>query len=66
MDVIGAGGRRGREVLDKLLPHVGALMKPCAVFYLVLMDPVNEPAEVAKHLATQGFQVEVRLAVNGY
>lgn len=48
-----AGGLRGREVIDRFLPHVGDLLSSRGRFYLVLVDE-NRPKEVAKILAEQG------------
>ena len=49
-----AGGADGREVIDRLLPRVGALLRrPRGRFYMVLVEE-NRPADVAKILATQG------------
>jgi len=49
-----AGGPRGRLVLDRLLPRLGALLSPRGVFYLLGVKE-NAPAEIAELLAAQGF-----------
>ena len=48
-----AGGEKGREVLDMLLPHVQRLLAPRGVFYCVLLSS-NVPEEVAEILAREG------------
>ncbi|KAJ1630755.1 S-adenosyl-L-methionine-dependent methyltransferase, partial [Pavlovales sp. CCMP2436] len=48
-----AGGERGREVIDRLLPLVGALLSPSGAFYL-LLEAANEPAEIATRLGELG------------
>ena len=49
-----AGGARGREVIDRLLPLLPrVLRRPGGVAYLVLLEE-NEPADVAAALATHG------------
>lgn len=53
-----AGGDRGREVLDRLLPHVGELLAPNGRLYLVLLS-ANDPDEVAAILKRQGLEAQV-------
>lgn len=48
-----AGGEKGREVLDMLLPQVQRLLAPRGVFYCVLLSS-NLPDEVAEILAREG------------
>lgn len=48
-----AGGARGREVLDRLLPRVGGLLSARGAFYLVVVDE-NDPRDIARVLAAQG------------
>ena len=36
-----AGGDKGREVLDRLLPKISHLLSPCGVFYLVAIKENN-------------------------
>ena len=55
-----AGGTKGREILDQLLPSVSSLLSPHGVFYLITVDD-NEPAEIAALLALQGLQSSVVL-----
>jgi len=49
-----AGGQRGREVLDRLLPHVQDILTGRGVFYLVTV-PENDPEEITTLLTAQGF-----------
>lgn len=52
-----AGGERGREVLDRLLPHIRTCLAPTAFFYLLGVSE-NDPAEISEILAAQGFHAE--------
>ena len=51
-----AGGDRGRQVLDRVLPSILALLKPHGVFYLLLLAE-NDPDQVSSLLTDQGFSV---------
>jgi release factor glutamine methyltransferase len=44
-----AGGERGRRVLDRLLPLLGAALSPTGVFYLLGVSE-NDPQEIARML----------------
>ena len=56
-----AGGEKGREILDMLLPQVQHLLAPRGVFYCVLLSS-NVPDEVAAILQAQGgFKAEMVL-----
>ena len=50
-----AGGKRGREVTDRLLPHVDALLARRALFYLVVIQE-NDPDDLASIINGYGFQ----------
>ncbi|KAJ1530833.1 hypothetical protein ONE63_005679 [Megalurothrips usitatus] len=50
-----AGGLKGREVTDRLLEHVGKLLAPRSLFYLVVIKE-NDPEDILKNLSSQGFQ----------
>jgi len=49
-----AGGSRGREVLDKLLPVVPTVLSAKGVFYLVAV-PENDPKELESIMSKYGF-----------
>ncbi|KAG1695385.1 hypothetical protein DVH05_020423 [Phytophthora capsici] len=53
-----AGGIHGREVIDRLLPKIDALMSPRGVFYMVVVVE-NKPKEIAAILAKDGFEMTV-------
>jgi release factor glutamine methyltransferase len=54
-----AGGVRGRQVLDRFLPDVGALLAPSGRFYLVAIAQ-NRPDEIMRMLERQcGLRGEV-------
>ncbi|TYZ67120.1 hypothetical protein PybrP1_005377 [[Pythium] brassicae (nom. inval.)] len=53
-----AGGRHGREVIDRLLPKLKELLAPAGVFYMVVVVE-NKPAEIAAILAQDGFSMTV-------
>lgn len=56
-----AGGDKGREVMDRILPNVYELLSPSGVFYLVLIEE-NGPEEVSRLLKNEGLNVERILA----
>ena len=54
-----AGGERGREVIDRLLPLLPkVLRRPAGVAYLILLSD-NEPAEIAAELARSGLRCKL-------
>jgi release factor glutamine methyltransferase len=52
-----AGGERGREVIDRLLPQIGALLAPAGAFYL-LLEAANQVDEVVARLEQLGLHAE--------
>ncbi|GAB1300404.1 Methyltransferase N6AMT1 [Apodemus speciosus] len=50
-----AGGRNGREVMDRLLPLAPELLSPRGLFYLVTIKE-NNPEEIFKTMKTRGLQ----------
>ena len=52
-----AGGERGREVLDRLLPQLDDLLSPGGVFYFVVIKE-NEPDDVKAALKALGMSCE--------
>ncbi|XP_012882871.1 PREDICTED: hemK methyltransferase family member 2 [Dipodomys ordii] len=50
-----AGGRDGREVMDKFFPLASDLLSPRGLFYLVTIKE-NNPGEILKTLNTKGLQ----------
>lgn len=52
-----AGGLRGREVLDRLMPQVDGLLAADGVWYCVLVKE-NEPDEVCATMMRQGWESE--------
>lgn len=54
-----AGGARGREVLDLVLPLVSQILSPHGCFYLITVDD-NDPDEICATLARDGFAHTVR------
>ncbi|KAL7751123.1 S-adenosylmethionine-dependent methyltransferase [Sorochytrium milnesiophthora] len=54
-----AGGERGREVIDCLIPTVQDILSDVGVFYMVLLKQ-NRPEEVAERMrAAGGFLMEI-------
>lgn len=53
-----AGGRDGREVLDRVLHEIPKLLSPAGVFYLVVIED-NKPEELKKILLESGLSVQV-------
>jgi release factor glutamine methyltransferase len=49
-----AGGARGREVLDRLLPSLPALLAPGGFVYLIAIEE-NAPEEICATLLRSGF-----------
>ncbi|XP_038200271.1 methyltransferase N6AMT1 isoform X1 [Arvicola amphibius] len=50
-----AGGRNGREVMDRFFPLASDLLSPRGLFYLVTIKE-NNPEEIFKTLKTKGLQ----------
>uniref|UniRef100_A0A2K5J309 Methyltransferase HEMK2 n=1 Tax=Colobus angolensis palliatus TaxID=336983 RepID=A0A2K5J309_COLAP len=50
-----AGGRNGREVMDRIFPLVPDLLSPRGLFYLVTIKE-NNPEEILKTMKTKGLQ----------
>ncbi|KAG5215658.1 hypothetical protein MJG53_001199 [Ovis ammon polii x Ovis aries] len=50
-----AGGRNGREVIDRFLPVAPDLLSPRGLFYLVTIKE-NNPEEILKIMKTKGLQ----------
>uniref|UniRef100_A0A4W2F0U4 Methyltransferase HEMK2 n=1 Tax=Bos indicus x Bos taurus TaxID=30522 RepID=A0A4W2F0U4_BOBOX len=50
-----AGGRNGREVIDRFLPLAPDLLSPRGLFYLVTIKE-NNPEEILKIMKTKGLQ----------
>ncbi|KAF4521566.1 hypothetical protein B566_EDAN001286 [Ephemera danica] len=53
-----AGGHKGREVTDRLLPHISSLLSPHGVFYLLLLQE-NNPEEIKKLMEKQDLVGEI-------
>jgi len=53
-----AGGKDGREVIDKLLPDVSDVLAPGGTFFLVLLQQ-NKPEEVSAILESRGLTCEI-------
>lgn len=49
-----AGGSKGRDVLDRLLPRVPALLSARGVFYVVALHPANDVGELNQRLFDLG------------
>nr|XP_020478324.1 hemK methyltransferase family member 2 [Monopterus albus]XP_020478326.1 hemK methyltransferase family member 2 [Monopterus albus] len=56
-----AGGKRGREVMDRFLPVVCKLLASKGLFYLITIAE-NDPAEIICLMGKYGFRGELRLA----
>jgi release factor glutamine methyltransferase len=56
-----AGGKDGREVLDRLLPHVFSMLSPGGTFLLLLLHD-NKPHDVAAILSSYGLVVDAIVA----
>ncbi|PIA17072.1 S-adenosyl-L-methionine-dependent methyltransferase [Coemansia reversa NRRL 1564] len=52
-----AGGKNGREVLDKLLPQIPQLLSPDGRFYLVVIEQ-NKPDDIIQALSVHGLSGE--------
>uniref|UniRef100_A0A8C0I3H8 Methyltransferase HEMK2 n=1 Tax=Balaenoptera musculus TaxID=9771 RepID=A0A8C0I3H8_BALMU len=50
-----AGGRNGREVMDRLFPLAPELLSPRGLFYLVTIKE-NNPEEILEIMKTKGLQ----------
>ncbi|XP_029804174.1 methyltransferase N6AMT1-like isoform X2 [Suricata suricatta] len=69
MDLVGshgaeaawAGGRNGREVMDRFFPLAPDLPSPRGLFYLVTIKE-NNPEEILKTMTTKGLQGTVALS----
>lgn len=49
-----AGGERGREVTDQLLPHVQHILSLVGVFYLIALED-NDPQEIMQIMSRQEY-----------
>lgn len=49
-----AGGKDGREVVDKLFPLVQLYLSPNGVFYLIALEE-NKPSEICEILSRKEF-----------
>ncbi len=56
-----AGGKDGREVIDRLLPCVPHLLSPSGVFYMVTIKE-NRPNDIAKKLIEHNMEASVILS----
>ncbi|KAF0709968.1 Aste57867_5688 [Aphanomyces stellatus] len=52
-----AGGLHGREVIDRVLPLVDAILSPTGVFYMVIVAE-NRPKDIARIMEANGFRME--------
>eukprot|EP01104_Vermistella_antarctica_P011040 TRINITY_DN3027_c0_g1_i2.p1 TRINITY_DN3027_c0_g1~~TRINITY_DN3027_c0_g1_i2.p1 ORF type:complete len:227 (+),score=52.94 TRINITY_DN3027_c0_g1_i2:230-910(+) len=52
-----AGGKDGREVLDRLLPHIKELLSPNGCLYLVVLEE-NDPEDIASILKRDGIEAK--------
>eukprot|EP00933_Yihiella_yeosuensis_P032749 TRINITY_DN26387_c0_g1_i1.p1 TRINITY_DN26387_c0_g1~~TRINITY_DN26387_c0_g1_i1.p1 ORF type:complete len:250 (-),score=43.11 TRINITY_DN26387_c0_g1_i1:83-832(-) len=53
-----AGGLRGREIIDRLLPQVADILAPQGLFYLVTVAE-NEPEEVMSNARALGLKASI-------
>eukprot|EP00033_Pygsuia_biforma_P004424 GCRY01004848.1.p1 GENE.GCRY01004848.1~~GCRY01004848.1.p1 ORF type:complete len:219 (+),score=43.38 GCRY01004848.1:192-848(+) len=53
-----AGGVDGREVIDKVLPMLGALLSPTGVGYMILMEE-NKPDEIQQYFQNLGINAKI-------
>ena len=56
-----AGGDRGREVIDLVLPQVPRWLSPGGVFYMVVVED-NDPAEIQRLMRGLGLKTEAVVA----
>lgn len=56
-----AGGRNGREVMDRFFPLAPDLLSPRGLFYLVTIKE-NNPEEILKTMTTRGLQGTIALS----
>lgn len=49
-----AGGERGREVLDRILPQFKKIVRPSGLVYLVILK-ANDPKEIVTLMNKEGF-----------
>lgn len=55
-----AGGRKGREVMDRLFPLLDSILSPTAVFYLICIKP-NQIEQIEQDLKAKGFKMSIVL-----
>ncbi|XP_018106713.1 N-6 adenine-specific DNA methyltransferase 1 L homeolog isoform X1 [Xenopus laevis] len=48
-----AGGKNGREVMDRFFPFVSKLLSPTGIFYLIVLKD-NNPDEILENMRTEG------------
>ena len=53
-----AGGKDGREVVDRFLPAVDDLLSPTGIFFLVAIEE-NKPLGIIRSMSSRGFRGEV-------
>ncbi|XP_064435873.1 methyltransferase N6AMT1 isoform X4 [Mirounga angustirostris] len=61
VEAIWAGGRNGREVMDRFFPLAPDLLSPRGLFYLVTIKE-NNPEEILKTMTTRGLQGTIALS----